>query len=164
MRTTDEHTNWTKRPDDSSNPYLTETAPASVATSVATWDYGVIGVWLLLRLGMPLLFVAAFLELDQPGDLTTLWAADVLLLVGCGLYLLDGVKEGSHWLLYQVVAWWVARTEKQAASPASAGEAAAAEVATIEMDADSWFWSGNPPAGSRGCQDHGPDVEDARLF
>jgi hypothetical protein len=145
MRTTDEHINWTKRPDDSSNPHLTETAP----TSVATWDYGVIGVWLLVRLGMPLLFVAAFLELDQVGDFTTLWAADVLLLVGCGLYLLDGVKEGSRWLLYRVVAWWVTRTEKQAESPA------AADMTIIELDVESWFWSGGYPTDSRGCQSHG---------
>jgi hypothetical protein len=151
MRTRDEHTNGAKRPDDSSSPYLTETVP----TSVATWDYGVIGVWLLVRLGMPLLFVAAFLELDQAGDLTTLWAADVLLLVGCGLYLLDGVKEGSHWLLYRAVAWWVTRTEKQAASPAVVGEVVAADIAIIELEMDSWFWSEGHPAGGRGCQSHG---------
>jgi hypothetical protein len=141
MRTTDEHTNWTKRPDGSSNPHLTKTAP--------TWDYGVIGVWLLVRLGMPLLFVAAFLELDQVGDFTTLWAADVLLLVGCGLYLLDGVKEGIRWLLHRVVAWWVIRTEKQAESPA------AADMTIIELDAESWFWSGGYPTDSRGCQSNG---------
>jgi hypothetical protein len=145
MRTTDEHTNWTKRPDGSSNPHLTKTAP----TSVATWDYGVIGVWLLVRLGMPLLFVAAFLELDQVGDFTTLWAADVLLLVGCGLYLLDGVKEGIRWLLHRVVAWWVIRTEKQAESPA------AADMTIIELDVESWFWSGGYPTDSRGCQSNG---------
>jgi hypothetical protein len=147
MRTRDEHTNGTKRPDDSSSPYLTETVP--------TWDYGVIGVWLLVRLGMPLLFVAAFLELDQPGDLTTLWAADVLLLVGCALYLLDGVKEGSHWLLYRAVAWWLARTEKQAASPAATGEATAADITIIDLDIESWIWSGGYPTDSRGCQSNG---------
>ncbi len=151
MRTRDEHTNGAKRPDDSSSPSLTET----VATEVATWDYGVIGVWLLVRLGMPLLLVAAFLELDQPGDLTTLWAADVLLLVGCGFYLLDGVKEGSHWLLYRAVAWWVARTEKQAAFPAATGEAAADDITIIDLDIERWLWSGGYPTDSGGCQSNG---------
>jgi hypothetical protein len=147
MRTTDEHTNWTKWPDGSNNPHLTETAP--------TWGYGAIGVWLLIRLGLPLLFVIAFLELDQVGDFTTLWVADVLLLVGCGLYLLDGMKEGSRWLLQRVVAWWVTRTEKQAASPAVVGEVAAADITIIELEMDSWFWSGGYPAGGRGCQSNG---------
>jgi hypothetical protein len=114
MGTTDEHINWTKRPDGSSNPHLTETAP--------TWSYGAIGVWLL---------------------------------VGCGLYLLDGVKEGIRWLLQRVVAWWVTRTEKQAASPAVVGEVVAADIAIIELEMDSWFWSEGHPAGGRGCQSHG---------
>ena len=145
MRTTDEHTNWTKRPDGRSNPYLTETAP----TLVATWGYGAIAGWLLVRLGMPLPFVIAFLELDQVGDFTTLWAADVLLLVGCGLYLLDGVKEGIRWLLHRAVAWWVTRIEKQAASPA------VADITIIVLEMDRWFWSGDYPTDSRGCQSHG---------
>lgn len=151
MRTRDEHTNGAKRPDNSSSPSPTE----AVATHVATWDYGVIGVWLLVRLGLPLLFVAAFLEQDQPGDLTTLWAADVLLLVGCGFYLLDGVKEGSHWLLYRAVAWWLARTEKQAVSPAASGEVAADDITIIDLDIERWLWSGGCPTDSRGCQSNG---------
>ena len=164
MRTTDEYTNWTKRPGGSSNPYLTKTAPTPVATSVATWGCGAIGVWLLLRLVLPLLLLGSFLGLAQAGDLTTLWAADVLLLVGCGLYLLDGVKEGSRWLRQRVVAWWVTRTEKQAAFPAATGEAAAADIAIIKLEMENGFWSGDDPTGSRGCQDHGLDVDDPWHF
>jgi hypothetical protein len=141
MRTTDEHINWTNRPDDSSNPYLTETVPA--------WGYGEIGVWLLLRLGLPLLLIGGFLDLAQPGDLTTSWAADVLLLVGSGLYLLAGVKEGSRRLLQRVAVWWVTRTEKQAASPA------AADITIIELEMGSRFWSEGHPTGGRGCPGHG---------
>jgi hypothetical protein len=76
MRTTDEYTNWTKRPGGSRNPYLTQTAP--------TWGCGcgAIGVWLLLRLVLPLLLIGSFLGLAQAGDLTTLWAADELPAVG----------------------------------------------------------------------------------
>lgn len=75
--------------------------------SALAWRWAGIGGWLLVRLILPLLLLNDCFRVAEVGELTGSWAVDVLLLVGGGLWLLNGVQASGQRLL----AWLAAEGE-----------------------------------------------------
>jgi hypothetical protein len=114
--------------------------PAAAAGdgSALVWRWAGIGGWLLVRLILPLLLLNDFFKVAEVGDLTSSWAADVLLLVGSGLWLLDGVKASGQRLL----AWLAADGEMPVAE---AQTAAHGGIVIIHLEDLEDRVAGDPP-------------------
>lgn len=94
--------------------------------SALAWRWAGIGGWLLVRLILPLLLLNDCFRVAEVGELTGSWAVDVLLLVGGGLWLLNGVQASGQRLL----AWLAAEGE----TPMAEAETAMAEAETTAHD------------------------------
>lgn len=80
---------------------------AAADRQALAWRWAKLGGWLLVRLILPLLLLNDCFRVAEVGELTGSWAVDVLLLVGSGLWLLNGVQASGQRLL----AWLAAEGE-----------------------------------------------------
>lgn len=80
---------------------------AAADRQALAWRWAKLGGWLLVRLILPLLLLNDCFRVAEVGELTGSWAVDVLLLVGGGLWLLNGVQASGQRLL----AWLAAEGE-----------------------------------------------------
>jgi hypothetical protein len=129
--------------------------PAAAARdgSALVWRWAGIGGWLLVRLILPLLLLNDCFRMAEVGDLTSSWAADVLLLVVGGLWLLNGVKAGGRHLLA-----WLAEDGEMPLAEAQT----AAHGGIVIIDLEDWVagdptWSAGEWPGASGHSRNGRD-------
>jgi hypothetical protein len=135
-------------------PNGNQTAAAAAGDgSALAWRWAGIGGWLLVRLVLPLLLLNDCFKAAAVGDLTGSWAADVLLLVGGGLWLLNGVKAGGRRLL----AWLEADGEMPVAEAQTAAHGGIVIIHLEDWVAGDPTWSAGEWPGASGHSRNGRD-------